>query len=261
MVSEMAYDVIHCRWLEGHKPRPNAALRLFCFPFAGGSAASFRSWQSNLPHFIETFPAQLPGRGGRFSETPLRRLTEIVEGLGHVLPSFLDRPFAFFGHSMGGLIAFELARWLRRERNVSPVHIFVSGRRAPQLPERDPITYDLPEPEFLQRLRSLNGTPKRVLDHPELMQLMIPMLRADFSVCETYEYRRDFPLDCPLTIFGGIEDTAYPREHLELWREHTTSSFSLHMFPGDHFFLKSAQHEMLDVIAQQLAGSNCLAQA
>lgn len=256
----MGNNVIHSRWLEGYKPRPNAAFRLFCFPFAGGTAASFRSWPGNLPGFIEALPIQLPGRGGRFLEMPSSRLTEIVEVLGHALPPFFDRPFAFFGHSMGALIAFELARWLRWERNVSPAHIFVSGRRAPQLPERDPITHNLPEAEFMQKLRSLNGTPKRVFDHPELMQLMIPMLRADFSVCETYKYRSDSPLNCPLTIFGGAGDTAIPREHLELWREHTTSVFSLHMFPGDHFFLKSAQHEMLGVIAQQLAGSKCLAQ-
>src|ERR1044072_6451713 len=149
----MAYDVIHSPWLEGHRPRPNAALRLFCFPFAGGSAASFRSWQSNLPHSIETFPLQLPGRGGRFLETPSYRLTQIVEVLGHALPPFFHRPVAFFGHSIGAMIAFELARWLRQERSVSPLHIFVSGRRAPQLPERDPITYNLPEAQFLQRLR------------------------------------------------------------------------------------------------------------
>jgi medium-chain acyl-[acyl-carrier-protein] hydrolase len=212
-----------------------------------------------LPGSIEVVPIQLPGRGVRLAEPLFHHLPEIVEALELALSPFFDKPFAFFGHSMGGLIALELSRRLRRAGRITPIHLFVSGRRAPQLPELGPVTYNLSEPKFLHRLRCLNGTPQGVLDHPELMQLMIPLLRADFSVCETYEYKTEPALDCPLTVFGGLGDAEIPREQLELWREHTTSLFSLHMFPGDHFFLKSAQPDMLRIVAQQLAGARCQA--
>jgi medium-chain acyl-[acyl-carrier-protein] hydrolase len=257
---KMTGDGVHSRWLASHRPRPNATLRLFCFPYAGGSAATFRTWQNGLPGSIEVVPIQLPGRGGRLSEPPFRHLPEIVDALAPALSPFYDAPFAFFGHSMGALIGLEFSRWLRRERNVIPVHLFVSGRQAPQLPKPAPVTFNLPEPRFLEKLRSLNGTPQEVLDHPELMRLMTPLLRADFSVCETYEYKIEPPLDCPVTVFGGTGDAEIPREELELWRAQTTSLFSLHMFPGDHFFLKSAQPDMLRIIAQQLAGAICRAQ-
>jgi medium-chain acyl-[acyl-carrier-protein] hydrolase len=153
---------------------------------------------------------------------------------------------------MGALIGFELTRWLRRTRNPLPVHFFISGRRAPQFNEEEPPSHDLPEAEFIERLRELNGTPQEVLDHPELMKLMIPLLRADFSVCEMYQYEVEEPLDCPFTVFGGLGDEEVPREKLEPWREHTTSSFSLQMLPGDHFFIHSAQKEITRVISPKL---------
>jgi medium-chain acyl-[acyl-carrier-protein] hydrolase len=162
---------------------------------------------------------------------------------------------------MGGLIALELSRWLRREKKVMPIHLFISGKRAPQLRETEPPLYNLPDAEFISRLRRLNGTPQDVLDNSELMQLMIPILRADFSICETYEYQAEPPLDCPLTVFGGIGDLEVPAEELQSWREQTTSVFSLHMFPGDHFFLHAAQRDMLRIIAQKLVPATCQSNA
>lgn len=243
---------VHSRWLANCRLRPDATVRLFCFPYAGGSAAIFRTWQDGLPESIEDFPVQLPGRGGRYSEPPFHHLEETVAALAQALSPFFDKPFAFFGHSMGALIGLELSRWLRREKQVMPIHLFVSGKRAPQLSETEPPVYNLPEAEFIARLRRLNGTPQDVLDHPELMQLMVPLLQADFSVCETYEYQAEPPLDCPLTVFGGINDREVPVAELQSWREHTTSVFSLHRFPGDHFFLHAAQRDMLRIIAQKL---------
>jgi medium-chain acyl-[acyl-carrier-protein] hydrolase len=250
---KMTRETVHSRWVAGNVAKPNAKLRLFCFPYAGGSTSTFKSWQEGLPDSVEVSAVQLPGRGGRLSEAPFQHLPEMVEALAGALSPLFDKPFAFFGHSMGALIGLELCRWLRRERDTMPVHLFVSGRRAPQLPELESPTYNLPESEFVQRLRILNGTPQGVLDHPELMQLMIPLLRADFSVCETYEYRTELPLNCPLTVFGGIQDVEVPHEQLQAWREHTKSTFSLRMFPGDHFFLNPAQPDILRIIAQHLA--------
>lgn len=241
------------RWLPGYKEKPDTSIRLFCFPYAGGNAASFRSWQDAFFRSIQLLPVQLPGRGERLSEPAFKHLPELIETLGPALLPYFDKPFTFFGHSMGALIAMELTRWLRRTGNPMPAHLFISGRRALHIPSEELPSHDLSEPEFIERLRELNGTPQEVLDHPELMQLMMPLLRADFSVCETYQYQAEPPLNCPMTVFGGLGDVDVPREKLEPWREHTTASFSLHMFPGNHFFIHSAQSDVIRIIAQKLA--------
>ncbi|MCA1852371.1 MAG: hypothetical protein LC647_08250 [Beggiatoa sp.] len=164
----------------------------------------------------------------------------------------MTTPFAFFGHSMGALIGFELARQLRRQHGPSPVHLFVSGRGAPQIPPPEPPIHALPEPQFIAEVQHFNGTPTEVLQHPELMQLLIPTLRADFAVCETYTYTTDAPIDCSISAFGGLQDRKVSRERLEAWRDQSRASFSLCMFPGDHFFLHTAEPLLLETIAQLL---------
>ena len=234
------------------KPGPEKTLRLFCFPYAGGSPLIFRDWPNSMPLPVEVCLVQLPGRGIRLNETPFTRLTSLVEALARDITPYLDKPFVFFGHSMGAMISFELARALRREHGLSPKHLFLSGRTAPQVARDEPVTYHLPEPEFIDEVRRLNGTPKEVLNNPELMQLLIPLLRADFEVCQTYEYQPDAPLDCPITVIGGLQDIEVKRQNLELWREFTTSRFLLRMLPGDHFFLHTAQPLLLRVLSQEL---------
>lgn len=161
-------------------------------------------------------------------------------------------PFAFFGHSMGALLGFELARELRRQRGIIPVHLFVSGRRAPQVPDLDPPIHQLPESAFLDELRHLNGTPEEAMQHPELMELMLPVLRADLAISETYVYEHDDPLDCSISAFGGLEDHEVSSDDLEAWREQTHRSFTLRMVPGNHFFLKSSQSLVLQDISRSL---------
>jgi medium-chain acyl-[acyl-carrier-protein] hydrolase len=200
---------------------------------------------------------QLPGREARLLETPFNSLPPLVERLSQALLPYLDRPFALFGHSMGSVIAFELARFLRREHSLEPAYLFVSGRFAPQIPEPEPHSYDLAEPEFIEELRRLNGTPKEVLAHPELMQLITPMLRADFRLIQTYSYASGEPLSCAITAFGGLEDADVTREHLEGWREQTRGPFTLRMLPGDHFFLHTAQEQILRTISRQLRHEVC----
>lgn len=186
-------------------------------------------------------------------EPPLTDLLALVKDIAHWIRPNLDTPFAFFGHSMGALVGFELTRFLRREEGIGPVGLFVSGCGAPQIPDRNlPTTYDLPDSELLEELRRLNGTPKEVLEHPELMQLMLPLLRADFETIETYTYFPEPPLDCPIAAFGGLRDPKMKREHLELWRDQTTAGFTLRMFNGDHFFLDQAEPELLYALAREL---------
>ena len=150
-------------WFPALKPGGGARLRLFCFPYAGGSALIYRDWPAKLPAEIEVCPAQLPGRGNRRHEPCYTNLRRLAEGAATAIVPYLDRPFAFFGHSMGALVGFEVARELRRRGAPVPVHLLVSGRAGPQVPKRTPITYNLPEPLFIERLRQLNGTPREVL--------------------------------------------------------------------------------------------------
>lgn len=212
----------------------------------------FRAWPQDLPQKVELCAIQLPGRENRMLEEPFDRLPPLIDAVREALESRLDKPFAFFGHSLGALVGFELARRLRREGGPQPEYLFVSGSGAPQLPDLTPNTYDLPDAEFVEELRRLNGTPEEVLDHPELMRLIIPMLRADFAVCQTYLYKDEPPLACPITAFGGLSDQEVSRDQVEAWREQTTS-FSCHMLDGDHFFLHSARPLILQVISRELA--------
>lgn len=241
------------QWMTCWKPNPQATLRLFCFHYAGGGAAIFRTWSDSLPQSVEVCAIELPGRGARLRETPFTHIEPLVQNLASALFPNLDKPFVFFGHSMGALISFELTRLLRKDYNLSPVHLFISGHRAPQIPDSDPPIHDLPESAFVEELRHLNGTPPAVLENAELMQLFLPTLRADFSVVETYAYTPEPPLECPITVFGGLQDSEASCDELDAWREQTNHSFVLQMFPGDHFFLQSAQQPLLQSLYELLA--------
>lgn len=227
---------------------PTKKIRVFCLPYAGGSAISYRNWR--IPHFprIEIYPLSLPGRAERATDPRRIDLLPLVQTLGTTLLPFMDTPFAFFGHSMGALISFELTRWLRKHNYTLPKHLFVSSHRAPQAPNCNPNTYNLPEIEFIQQLKKLNGTPVEVLQNHELMQLLIPILRADFFVCETYVHKKEEPIDCPITVLGGTSDSIVKIEHLEAWKELTNSTFELFMFKGDHFYIHERYMDILEII-------------
>jgi medium-chain acyl-[acyl-carrier-protein] hydrolase len=248
----MVADILKNPWLFVRKPQPQAILRLFCFPYAGGAALIFRTWADALPIGVEVCPVQYPGRGARLREPPYTKMSLMVESLAEALLPFFDKPFAFFGHSMGATISFELTRVLSKRHGIEPVHLFVSGRTAPHMPDAEPPTYALPEPEFIEDLRRLNGTPKEVLENAELLQLMIPIIRADFELIQTYAYDPGPPVNCPITAFGGLQDVEVGRERLEGWREMTASSFVLRMLQGDHFFLHSAEPILLRSLSQDL---------
>jgi len=235
-------------WLAFHKPNPSAKVSLFCFPYAGGTATMFQQWRRSLPDTIEVCPVQLPGRGHRLSEPRFSSIGPLVAALAEEMGDYLEKPSAFFGHSMGALVAFELARLLRRNRKRQPVHLFVSGCDAPQWNQITPI-YDLPEAELMEELRLMNGTPQEVLDHAELMELMLPIIRDDLSVCQTYEYSPEPPLSCDITAFGGLQDPGVSEAAVNAWREQTTGSFAMKMIEGDHFFIHNAVPQVLRMIS------------
>ena len=239
-------------WIQFWQPKLQARLRLFCFPYAGGGASIFRTWSEILPPQIEVCPVQLPGRESRLLEAPFSQLFLLIEPLAQALLPYLYMPCAFFGHSMGALISFELAHYLRQQYDLSPVHLFVSARRAPQLIARDAPIHHLPEPQFVEELRRLKGTPEEVLQTSELLQLLIPFLRADFAMCETYLYTPGEPLTCPISVFGGLQDEEVSRDMLTAWHEQTRGSFKLRLFVGDHFFLHAARASLVQALLQDL---------
>ncbi|MBD2166637.1 thioesterase [Calothrix membranacea FACHB-236] len=239
-------------WVICPKPNPLAVLRLFCFPYAGGSSFIFRTWSDYLPQSLEVCAIELPGRGRQIKLPLFSHIEPLVDAISSAIQPYLDKPFAFFGHSMGGLVSFELARLLRKRYDILPDHLFISGRRAPQIPEPDAPIHNLPEPAFIEELRHLNGTPRAVLENGELMQLFLPILRADFAVLATYIYSPEPPLECQITVFGGLQDSKVSYDELQVWKEQTKSNFNLHMFPGDHFFIHSDQCLLIENLTKYL---------
>lgn len=239
-------------WITCPQPNPQAKMRLFCFPYAGGSAQLYHRWAAKLPPILEVFPIQLPGRGNRLKEPAFQQLMPLVKAISTAILPYLNRPFCFFGYSMGAMIGFELTRLLRAQYALQPQHLFVAGRTAPQIKNTEPHTYHLPETEFLDSLHDLNGTPKELLANAELMQLMIPLLRADFEVCQTYEYVPGPPLDCPLSVYGGTQDDHVSLDAYEAWEQQTTGPFKLTMYEGDHFFIHSHQDQLLQALSGEL---------
>ena len=241
------------RWLVIPRPNPRAQVRLFCLPYAGAGSVMYRNWVDVLPNFIELVAIELPGRGKRLLETPYNDLDKLILDLAAALESHLNRPYAIFGHSMGALIGFELIRYFRRHGLPLPVQLFVSGRNAPTIPDdTDPPLHTLPDAEFKEKLKELDGTPVEVLEHQELMDILLPILRADFRMCEIYVYRPEPPLDIPITAFGGIKDISIKPEQVEAWKEQTRAPFSARFFPGGHFFLNDFRMEIIEIVTREL---------
>lgn len=239
-------------WFPAADLRPGAKLRVFCFPPAGGGVSTFRGWAESLPTAVSICPARLPGRESRSSEPAIDRMTPLVQAVADAIRPLSGEPFAFFGHSMGAVIAFEVARHLRGRHRPMPAALFVAGARAPQFRLGHVPPPEPPEAELLDQLRRLEGIPGEVLDNPELMRVLLPALRADARLYRHYVYAEESPLDCPIRAYGGSGDPNVTREHLEAWGQQTAASFALHMLPGGHFFIRAAQALFLDQFARDL---------
>lgn len=239
-------------WFRCFHPRPDSAFRLFCFPYAGAGASVFRSWAQEAPTGIEVYGIQLPGREFRLREPLLTDVNAVVDAIAPEMADLLDKPFAIFGHSLGALIGFELTRRLQALSLPTPQRLFVSARQAPQVPLEGKQIHLLPEAELKAELRDYAGTPEVVLQDDSLMSLLLPVVRADIGMNETYQYVSELPISCPISAFAGLRDSKVRVASVEAWAEQTTEDFKLHCFDGNHFFLKEHYLAMLEHIRQGL---------
>lgn len=228
-------------------------MRLFCFPSSGGAAQSFRNWQRHFGDAVEVCPVQLPGRWTRRHEPLLRSMAELVAAAGTALLPLFDRPFGFFGHSVGAIAGFELTRWLRRHRHPMPSQLLIAARCAPSEPDLLPQLHQLPDRAFIDQMQArYEGIPQAILDEPEMLALLLPILRADIEISETYQYRDEAPLDVPMHVYGGITDRAVTTEQLAAWQAHSTRTITHRMFPGGHFFVVEHEAELIGDIRAHL---------
>lgn len=241
--------MIETPWIAYARPNEQARLRLFCLPHAGGGAGAYRNWVTALAPEIEVLPVQLPGRETRFLERPYDTIEQMLDEMVVMIRPLLNKPFAFFGHSLGALVGFELARRLRSEA-LLPQQLFVSGYGAPHLPVKLPPMHHLDDAQFVVALQELDTVPTAVLENDELLGLLLPMLRADFAVYERYQFQDDAPLASPITMLGGEGDPLVPPENLAAWAVHTAVPGEMHLFPGDHFYLQGQETAVLRVIQQ-----------
>ena len=239
-------------WLKNYSPTAQPRLRLLCLPYVGAGASAYRTWANALPSEIEFYALQLPGREARRREAPYTQLEPLIEILAQLIASLPPLPLALFGHSLGAIIGFELARHVRRQYGINPIRLFIAGQAAPQLPPSTQQIHLLPDGEFVQRLREYNGTPEEVLQHTEILQMLLPVLRADFALCENYSYYPDEPLKCPISVFGSSDDSQVSKEDLLAWSVQTSQTMTFHLLQGDHFFVHQARETLLMTITQDL---------
>ena len=244
-MSKSAYD----SWFHIPVPRPHARTRLFCFPYAGASGSAFHHWAAAMPSTVELCGIHLPGRWNRLKDISFTRVEPLVEVLDQVLCTRDDLPFLIYGHSMGALLAFELAHLRVRMERELPARLILSGRRSPQFSSHmKREIYRLPDDEFLAEIKKLNGLPDAVLDNAGLLAILLPALRADFELVNTFTHVMRPPLPIPITIFAGDADPIAPLEQIWPWTDETCNC-EVHVFDGDHFFIHKRQQEVLKKIS------------
>ncbi len=239
-------------WLLPGDRSDQARARLFCFHHAGGGASMFFPWSKASPPDIHVVSVQMPGREHRIREDCITTLSPVVQTIARVLEPWLDLPYAMFGHSMGASIAFETARELRRGGQPMPVHLGVSGRIAPHLRSRFSPVHTLDDSELIDRIRSAGGMPAHVVSEPELLELVLSVIRADYCIVDDYRYAPEPPLACSISAHYGQDDILANASEVEAWREHTEGSFSSHGHTGDHFFVNEHRASIQGIVERAL---------
>lgn len=249
--------VVGNRWIVVDERKPEARYRLFCFPYAGGASSIYNKWNKYLPSDIELFSIELPGRGRRLSEPPIRHMSLLIcSMMRDLLPYLKEKPFIFFGYSMGSLISYELTKALLNSEGIHPEILFAAAHRAPHINRISNQVYKQSDEELIKKLKELNGTPEIILNTPELLELILPVMRADLELCD-YEYNNDhIPLNLPITAFAGDSDKNVPVDFIRAWEEHTTEQFGFQVLKGDHFFIREQEEKIVQTIIKQTIGHN-----
>jgi surfactin synthase thioesterase subunit len=240
------------KWFVISRPKPLARYRLFCFPYAGGSASAYMPWEDFLPAQIELVAIQLPGRANRLDENLLTSVVEMAEQLARAIPPLLDRPYLTYGHSMGSIVSFELLHLLKASGLPLPRRYFGAARQAPHIPRRIAPFYEYPLEDFKTELKRFGGTPDAVLDNTDLMEMLVPMLRTEFKAA--YAYRREpvAKLECDVSIFGGARDEIVLSQELPPWQEHFVRRMDLRLFEGAHFFMEENKDLVVSAICESI---------
>jgi pyochelin biosynthesis protein PchC len=238
-------------WIRRFHHEPGSRVTLVCFPHAGGSASFFYPVSDAMQSTLQVVALQYPGRQDRRQERPLTTIAELADQSYAALRPLMDRPLAFFGHSMGATLAFEVAVRMETELGAAPVTLFASGRRAPST-NRDETVHLLDDDGIVNELKTLSGTDSRVLGDEELLRMILPAIRSDYTAAETYRYRPGPQLRCPIVALTGTSDPKVTLDEAQAWSEHTTGRFDLHTFSGGHFFLAQHQRAVINLISDQL---------
>lgn len=247
-IERLRYDSPYVR----RTRRSAAQHRLFCLPHPGAGAGEYAAWGPLLPPEVEVVAIQLPGREDRINEPAFTDAAELVPVVVQVLRPYLQLPFSFFGHSGSALFAFELTRALRSHFHREPAHLFVSGQAAPHLAHHLPVLHTLPDSAFIEAVYRIGGMAHAIIDNPELRDLVLPTLRADFAMWERYRFESSPPFAVPIIAFGGYGDERAPLAALEAWRHHTTGAFEVLRFEGNHFFLRDRRTELTHAVGAVL---------
>lgn len=242
------------RWIMSDGPIVPSRLKLFCFPFAGGGASVLRQWAKLFPPEVQVCLIQYPGKESRILEAPVRQLMLLADAAAQALLPYIHSPYAFFGHSMGAIVAFEVSTWLRRKGFAGPDLFIASGSLAPHARRNGKTRFDLPQVELIDELRRLAGSPPEVLNNADLLQILFPAIRADFEAIETYRYDGQYePSACPMVAIGGVSDPDIGAQQLDEWNVQTTGNFHRHLVAGGHFFLLDHPQTVVDLIMSYLA--------
>ncbi|MDC0708163.1 alpha/beta fold hydrolase [Stigmatella sp. ncwal1] len=244
---------INSPWIVQRKPPASPAIRLFCFPYAGAGSLPYFKWPDLIPGGIDVCAVQLPGRENRLREPALRDLHQLTTKLVEALSPYLEGEFAFFGHSFGALVAFEVIRELRRRGLPLPKMLFASGSESPSLRSKLPALSGLERDDFVREVAArYGGLPRHIMEQRELLDLVLPTLRADLKILEDYVYREEPPLPLPICAFGGTDDPRVAETALDAWRRETAVAFKLQIFPGSHFFINEVTRQVLQALSSEL---------
>ncbi len=241
------------RWFFCKTPRPMATKRLFCFPFAGGGASVFHGWAEAIGDDVEVLALQLPGRERRYNEAPEIDIEQLVRDIAAALATWHDKPYALFGYSLGALLAFEVCRELRRDGSGLPDILQLAAMGAAQLPPPHPPISGLPDSEFVEQVDHYFQPRNEAWQNLELREILLPILKADIALYESYFYRDEPPLPCPIEVFAGDSDRATSIDSTRQWSQQTVAAFMHHVLPGGHFFIENALPELQRLVAAALA--------